>query len=337
MKSIPKKTMNLLGPVLVVALSASSAHAFGKKAPSTPVSTAPKYTIANPGRSVLIRPFAGVAAFTSPGGVSNSALDVQSALESALAVAMGTNSSLIAAAPGSTFSGCARHLDLLPTVIDFEMQDSLGFTFGFGSGVAVPVTPIQAGATDTFTINNLEIGLEVFSCPSNPADTTPCVDAMPGVSIDKKVLGNNLTFTIGSGAITAGGTIITNTPLMTALQTVFTSGFQTFEAEIPSAGLPWYAAVSDIESNGDIVFDEGSADKIKSTDFFTVYSMSGASDECHAVVPVACIAPLSTGVGVPSTVTSSFLSLESGQSVQVGDVVEVGNASQCGLTSSQVQ
>jgi hypothetical protein len=335
MKSISTK-MILIG-LTGMALSTSPAHAFGKKAPTTPVATGPTYTIANPGRAVLIRPFAGVAAFTSPGGITNSALDVQSALQSALAVAMGSNSSLIAAAPGSTFSGCARHLELLPTVIDFEMQDSLDFTFGFGNGVAVPVTPIQAGATDTFTITNLTVGFELFSCPSNPADTSPCVDAIPGVSVDKKVLGNNLTFTIGSGAITAGGTIITNTPLMTSLEAVFASAFQSFETEIPTAGLPWYAAVSSIESNGDIVFDAGSADKIKPTDFFTIYSMSGASDECHAEVPVACVAPLATGVGGPSTVAASFLNLENGQSVQVGDVVEVGNATQCGLTSAQVQ
>jgi hypothetical protein len=334
--SMNKTKMILAGPMVLI-LSASSAHAFGKKAPTTPVNTGPSYTVANPGRSVLIRPFAGVAAFTGPGGVQNSALDLQAALESALAVAMGANSSLIAAAPGSTFSGCARHLELLPTVIDFEMQDSLDFTFGFGNGVAVPVTPIQASASDTFTISNLTVGFELFSCPSNPADTSPCVDAMPGVSVDKKVLGNNLTFTVGSGAISAGGTIITNTPLMNSLETVFASAFQTFETEIPVAGLPWYAAVSDVEANGDIVFDEGSSDKIKPTDFFAVYSMSGASDECHAEVPVACIAPLSTGVGLPSTTASVFLKLEGTGQPQVGDVVEVANAAQCGLNSSQVK
>jgi hypothetical protein len=302
-------------------------------APSSPVAAAsPSPTVPNPVRYVVIRDFAGVAPLEAPNGVTTSVADALPVLKSSLVAALNANSELRdQETSGSPLEGCGTHLEIQPSVTEFEMGSTqLNVSFGYNQGTVLAVDPTlpKATATDTLKVGHVQFTFTLYECPNS--GTGECQSTGISSQATQTVLGNNLQLTVDWDALTGTLGLLSDADLITDIDKIMANGVQQIAANSLVSTLPWQAPVIAL-GNDDFIIGAGVDQNIKSTDYFTVYSVANSSSVsvCNVYEGYGCASPLSDEVLNDQSTLQIIKYFGSTQKPQLTDIVMVGEQGAC--------
>jgi hypothetical protein len=304
----------------------------GKSAPTpAPTTTAaPTPTVPNPLRYVVVRDFTGVAPLEAPNGVTTAIADALPILKSSLVAALNGNSELRdQETGGAPIEGCGNHLELWPSVTEFEMGSTeLDISFGYNQGTILAIDPTlpKATATDTLKIGHIQFIFTLYSCPNSGSGS--CQSLGISSSPTQTVLGNNLQLEVDWDALTGKLGLLSSADLISAVDKIMANGVQQIAANPLVSSLPWQASVVAVDAGG-FYFGAGTDQNLKPTDYFTVYAPISSVSVCNLYQGIGCASPVSSQVLNDTTYAQIFKSLGSGQKPQPGDVVMVGEQSAC--------
>jgi hypothetical protein len=303
----------------IILLSPVVAHAFGPAKPP-----APSYTLPNPVRGVIVRPFSGVSAFETPNQVTTTLNDAITILtEDAMTAASATGLLSVVQGGISDLDPCGSHLEIWPSVTDFELDSmSIDVKFGFNSTGTINVGQPQVSAEDTVSLGNVGFSLLMYECDN--ATSKNC-SSIPGVesTVNQSVLSNEGKFNLTWSAITASGDIFNKSDLGKDVQSMLDKAANSLVAVPAMAQVPWQTLVESVDSRGNITMLAGADEKIAANQYFTVYS--GSTSSCSAIEALACIA--TTQVDGPTSIAKVYRTLVDGANrpIQAGDIVQVGD------------
>ena len=312
--------LGLMAFSIALFLLPSLAHAFG---PSKP--TPPAYTLPNPLRYVIVRPFKGVAAIQTPNQVTTSMANVQQSLDQDLQTVVSDASTHLSYSNGNDLNQqdpCGTHLEIWPSVNAFEMDDmTINVQFGFNStGTIVAGTP-DATASDTISLGNITLAFGLYECDNS--NTGNC-SSLLSTSANQTVVGNNFQGKVTLGDLSAGVNILNNADLNNAITAIITNGISQMVGSSAMAQVPWETTVAAVNGN-QVTFLAGAQSDIAENQYFTVYAQSSSSSECGVYQALACI--YAQQVNDPSSVGVVYQTLDESTAIAPGDVVEVGSPS----------
>ena len=322
--SVSSKRSGIFGlSVLAMISTAQCAFAMGQAKPTNP----PPYTLPNPLRYVVVRPIQNVNGFETPNQVTTTVDQAQTALSAILdGVVNNAGLSVIQGTQISSLDPCGKHLELWPAVTDFTLNDTtINLQFGFNSSGTINVGQPQATATDTVTLGSVKFEFTLYECDNNPNGS--CTSVGESTSADQTVVGNNFNFKVTWSQFTVPGSIISQSNLSNAVQSIMTAGVSALVSSPQMAQVPWSTTVIAVNSDGSYTIFAGENQNVKANQYFTIYANVNGSSQCGVTQALACA--YTSEVDNNSSIVKVYQTLSQGQGVpiQVGDVVDVGSTS----------
>jgi hypothetical protein len=323
MKNFAKKEL-LVGLVTLAASFSPLEPAF---AMSSSKPAAPPYTLPNPKRYVIVRPIQNVNGFETPNQVTTTLDQAQTELSAILAgVATNAGFSVIQDNQVASLDPCGQHLELWPAVTDFTLDDTtINLQFGFNSGGTLKVGSPQVSASDSVTFGSVKLEFTLYQCDN--AVNGSCTSLVASEA-DQTVLGNNFSFSVTWSAFTVPGSILSQTNVSNALQSIMLSGVNQLMSSPQMANVPWSTTVLSVNSDGSYTIFAGQNANLATNQYFTIYSKANATSQCGVSQAIACA--YTSEVDNSTSVVKVYQSLSQGNGVPiaVGDIVDVG-ASSC--------
>jgi hypothetical protein len=212
---------------------------------------------------------------------------------------------------------CESHLEIRGDVTTLQLDIAqVGLTIGWNPAGSynVPITNITGKAHAKIGVIAMDFSVwqcQAGSCTAVAASTSDHVTAGVSVAVD-----------IDFSSVTAGPSLIFNTPLGSALRRIMENGIQQMANSIRINELDWTARV--VESNpqlGLVTFDVGMQSRIAPNQGFEVYAPNANTwGACRVYQLVGYIH--STTVGAVSSY-AIVDQLFGARTIQVGDVVMV--------------
>lgn len=295
--------------------------AMGKPKPKPPLYTSP-----NPLRYVIIRPIQNLNAFATPNQVVTSANQIQTAFTAILdGVTTSAGLSVIHGNDIGNLGPCGQHLELWPAVTDFTLNDtSVNVAFGFNSVGSINVGQPQVNASDRVTFGSVKMEFTLYECDNSDDGTCTSLVASDA---DQTVLGNNFSFNVVWSQFSVPGSILTQSDLSNAVQSIMAHGLKKLMNNPQMATVPWSTTILSANPDGTYTIFAGENTNLKLKQYFTISTRLNSSSQCGVAQALAC--GYTSEVNNQTSVLTIYRTLSQGQGVPIlaGDIVEVGSSS----------
>ena len=164
----------------------------------------------------------------------------------------------------------------------------------------------------------------LYQCDNAPSGS--CTSLVASTA-DQTVLGNNFSFNVSWAQFNIPGSILSQTNLSNAVQTIMAAGMNQLVTSPQFSTVPWSTTVLSVNSDGSYTIFGGENSNLGLNQYFTINSTLNASSQCGVSQALACA--YSSEVDNTTSVLKIYKTLTQGQGVPivVGDVIEIGSTS----------